>query len=203
MTNDRNIHEQPDLSAEEQRLSDLLDEALHAPTDDESMPFDLSHRIAAATVPLLGTTRAADAMDGPVPDLEPDVATASPDESPAVVGRIRPAHWFGGLVAAGIAAVLTLMIFNPTGDIPDSAPPTENGATAAMTVTELEAQLAHLQQFAESDTSTVAIDQDLSILAMDLEAVSRETAWLEDSAAYSDNLTDWMEDYEWPDSSIF
>ena len=207
MTTDRNDNVQTEFTAEEQRLSKLLDEALRPDAFDESMRLELSRRIAAATTPLLGTQRAAGDFDGPVADREAEapmpVADDAP-EGPAVIGRIRPAHWFGGLIAAGLAAAVLLMVYGPASTT--VTPPTQSTVTptvAAVDEAALEAQLAHVQAFAEVDSRSAPIDEALEVFAMDLDSVYRETTWLEDNAAYGDELTTWMDDYQWPDDSFF
>lgn len=205
MTTNRNDDMQTELTAEEQRLSALLDKALRPGAFDDVMPLDLSRRIAAATTPLLGIKRPADDMDGPVPDREADAPVAADVDAPAVVGRIRPAHWFGGLVAAGLAAAVLLMVYAPGNDTPTNPNPTAGGSpvATALTEAELDAKLAHVQQFAQVDSRSAPIDDALSILAMDLDSASRESSWLEDNATFNDDLTDWMDDYNWPEDSLF
>jgi len=205
MTTDRNDRTQTELTADEQHLSKLLDEALRPEAFDASMRLDLSRRIAAATTPLLGTKRAADTFDGPVPDLDPETPVPITADAPAVIGRIRPAHWLGGLVAAGLAAAVLLMVFGPGSTTVTPPPGTEPGALAAVTVDEaaLEAQLARVQAFAEVDSRSTAIDEALAVFAMDLDAADRETSWLEENEAYGDELTTWMDDYQWQDDLYF
>jgi hypothetical protein len=205
MTTNRHDDMQTELTAEEQRLSALLDEALRPGAFDDVMPLDLSRRITAATTPLLGIKRPADDMDGPVPDREADAPVIADVDAPAVIGRIRPAHWFGGLIAAGLAAAVLLMVYAPDDSTPTILDPVagDTPIVAALTEAELDAKLAHVQQFAQVDTRSAPIDDALEVLAIDLDSASRESSWLEDNATFNDDLTDWMDDYNWPEDSLF